>query len=472
MNKTNDNLSEWSEDGDGEWDDIDELSYMNEVNLHNKYSIPKNEFTLYDNYEIDSIIMKKIVSLSEILGNVNLNEVYHLLLKHKWKIEGICEDFFQNGCYFTKLKTNFKKIAICMVCYDDINPKQQLTVCNEHIFCKTCWKGYLISKINDGCINICCMDHKCKKKVTRDFITNNFENCPITLKYNRWFRRSFIKNTDTFNYCPNVHCSLTVCNYGTDNRINCNCGTTFCFKCLNVDHYPATCSIIGNWLSKCNKDSQNALWLMNNTKNCPKCKLSIEKNDGCNHMTCMNCKHQFCWLCKGSWKEHGSATGGFYKCNKFIEMQKKGETVDETYEQSRFLHYYSRYLTHGESKKFLEKKNFLIESMLDQQLTKEMVNSITFANNVRNSIKLILECRKTLKNSYPIGFSMEHHPQLELFEYWQEDLEKHCEKLNSLIEVKYVNKLWENRMDIANYQRITKKYHKNLCVELSNLELN
>jgi ariadne-1 len=34
------------------------------------------------------------------------------------------------------------------------------------------------------------------------------------------------------------------------------------------------------------------------------------------HMTCSQCRHEFCWLCLGTWSEHGERTGGFYNCNK------------------------------------------------------------------------------------------------------------------------------------------------------------
>lgn len=72
----------------------------------------------------------------------------------------------------------------------------------------------------------------------------------------------------------------------------------------------------------------NDMWLLANTKTCPKCKNAIQKNLGCMHMTC-RCGYQFCWLCLGDWTSHGDSTGGYYRCNVFQVQHDKGKLKDE-----------------------------------------------------------------------------------------------------------------------------------------------
>ena len=44
-------------------------------------------------------------------------------------------------------------------------------------------------------------------------------------------------------------------------------------------------------------------------KRCPACQAPIQKNGGCNHMSCP-CGHEFCWLCMGEYRAgHYSAEG-------------------------------------------------------------------------------------------------------------------------------------------------------------------
>ncbi|KAK6734918.1 hypothetical protein RB195_018236 [Necator americanus] len=41
----------------------------------------------------------------------------------------------------------------------------------------------------------------------------------------------------------------------------------------------------------------NEGWIDGNSKPCPRCRVSIEKNEGCNKMQCSKCDAVFCWLC-------------------------------------------------------------------------------------------------------------------------------------------------------------------------------
>ncbi|KAF5007540.1 hypothetical protein FDECE_6131 [Fusarium decemcellulare] len=45
------------------------------------------------------------------------------------------------------------------------------------------------------------------------------------------------------------------------------------------------------------EEEQSKATVSRTTKPCPGCGWAIEKNDGCSHMTCIKCKHQFCFEC-------------------------------------------------------------------------------------------------------------------------------------------------------------------------------
>ncbi|TMW39290.1 hypothetical protein DOY81_015630, partial [Sarcophaga bullata] len=81
-----------------------------------------------------------------------------------------------------------------------------------------------------------------------------------------------------------------------------------------VDKYRQNANLYSKWLTKCADDSETANYISANTKDCPKCHICIEKNGGCNHMQCFNCKYDFCWMCLGDWKTHGSE---YYECSRY-----------------------------------------------------------------------------------------------------------------------------------------------------------
>jgi ariadne-1 len=96
---------------------------------------------------------------------------------------------------------------------------------------------------------------------------------------------------------------------------------------MEEEHQPTHCKQVEKWNEKEKSDSENLTWIKANCKPCPKCFSNIEKNQGCMHMTCRSCKHDFCWLCCKPWKEHGEKTGGYYACNIYTELKKTDKNI-------------------------------------------------------------------------------------------------------------------------------------------------
>ncbi|KAJ1396709.1 hypothetical protein B484DRAFT_472235, partial [Ochromonadaceae sp. CCMP2298] len=142
-------------------------------------------------------------------------------------------------------------------------------------------------------------------------------------------------------------------------------------RCGEEAHDPCCCAQLAEWTLKCMNESETANWILANTRKCPECNTRIEKNQGCNHMTCRLCKHEFCWICMGGWQDHGQTTGGFYKCNRFVpkEVSVAVNAVERAKaELDRYLHYYKRYHGHDHALKFASSQRESAEArMVEQQ---------------------------------------------------------------------------------------------------------
>ena len=49
-------------------------------------------------------------------------------------------------------------------------------------------------------------------------------------------------------------------------------------------------------------DDEFGRWAARSDVNpCPKCRVPVEKDEGCQHMTCAVCHYQWCWVCGGKY---------------------------------------------------------------------------------------------------------------------------------------------------------------------------
>ena len=204
---------------------------------------------------------------------------------------------------------DIKKNNLCKVCYEEIIEDQKNLKLNSppcgHQCCKQCLFNYLKSKISEAKVeSIKCFEYKCNQILPQEFIYNHIKEDKILLKqYEKFKLRAEILKDPNKRQCPNPGCEKFL--QKSENKyVKCENGHKYCFECLRPWHGKDTCE------KSLEKDFIN--WKKNkNIKRCPRCKIYTEKNEGCNHMICSNCKFQWCWLCEGKY-EYGHYNQG--KC--------------------------------------------------------------------------------------------------------------------------------------------------------------
>lgn len=156
-----------------------------------------------------------------------------------------------------------------------------------HRFCKSCWVEYLTTKIMEEglCKSIACAAHGCDILVDDVTVMNLLTEPRVRTKYQQLITNSFVECNRLLRWCPSADCSYAVKVQYVDARpVECKCGHIFCFECGEQWHDPVQCRLLRKWIKKCDDDSETSNWIAANTKECPKCNVTIEKDGGCNHM--------------------------------------------------------------------------------------------------------------------------------------------------------------------------------------------
>ena len=350
----------------------------------------------------------------------------------------------------------------CDICMDEdgFEDSEMIGMPCGHEFCETCWYGYIHNALEKGpaCVRETCPEAGCSELITEEEVAKAAPD--LLPKFENYQLRSFVETYGMTRWCPGPGCGQVALAPGSGGvfadaggTAECTkCETCFCLKCGEEPHVPISCKDLAAWQEKCRNESETANWILANTKQCPKCHSRIEKNQGCNHMTCRSCNHHFCWICMGDWSEHGANTGGYYKCNKFDANADKNDQSDAARakrELNRYLHYYKRFHEHSQAQDFAKRSMKEVEArmvLLQEQNSSNWadVEFLTAAN------KQLVECRKVLKYSYAFAFYLEEGDKKTRFEYHQEMLERFTEHLSELSE-KPIQEM--NRTEVVNQVR-------------------
>ncbi|MCQ2819140.1 MAG: hypothetical protein MJ252_17900 [archaeon] len=252
---------------------------------------------------------------------------------------------------------------VCPICFD--TPQQIVTLKCGHSFCISCFNDYLKQEIFDAKVPILCADIGCKIEIDIDYLST-FMEPEQRKKYEKFLKRKIILETEGAVECPVADCNSYAINpnliksksgsvdkeaiaiNGTDSEksskkkkkkknepIILKCVDNFhefCSECLQAPHPGSKCvnqdkfqfNLFKKWEK--GKDVQK----------CPNCKYHIEKNEGCNHMTCIRCRYEFCWIC-GAKYNYDHFDNPFSPCYK--QMFVKHPSIWVRYKIFRILWY-------------------------------------------------------------------------------------------------------------------------------------
>ena len=199
------------------------------------------------------------------------------------------------------------KHFFCDLCIEEMTEeeKKRNEIFCGHLFCSDCYLNYFMDKINNNKVGkIMCMQHKCTYELDKDFIVSHLnEDKTLINKYQKFKLRSDLYNDPNVKFCPIKDCESYAIKEGDNKYVTCLEGHKFCFTCLKEWHGKKKCQD--------EIDIDFKKWKKNKiVKQCPNCKMWTEKNLGCNHMTCAECKYQWCWLCGGKYTEGHYQMGG------------------------------------------------------------------------------------------------------------------------------------------------------------------
>ncbi|XP_053214508.1 potential E3 ubiquitin-protein ligase ariadne-2-like [Panonychus citri] len=354
------------------------------------------------------------------------------------------------------LSSDFITCAICL------RPQSTTTFTGLsccHLYCRECWTCHIETQVALGSsISIQCMASKCHELIPEEFALECIRKNCLREKYKKFAFTEYVTSHPELRFCPGLNCNIIIrAQENKSKRVICvQCKTSFCYKCGCDYHAPTECSVIKKWLTKCADDSETANYISANTKDCPNCSICIEKNGGCNHMQCVTCKHDFCWMCLGDWKAHGSE---YYECSRYKEnpsTASESANVQAREALKKYLFYYERWDNHARSLRLEEQALTKIKDRIQREV---MSNKGTWIDwqYLLDAASLLAKCRYTLQYTYPYAYFMETGPRKQLFEYQQAQLEAEIENLSWKLERAETTDRGdlENQMDITEKRRAT-----------------
>jgi hypothetical protein len=345
-------------------------------------------------------------------------------------------------------ETDKPKALECSICFEEVGEGQftGLDAC-RHYFCNDCWKTNLTDvQIKEGhTLDITCMHMNCKSLVPAD-VVQKLVDAPVFQKYASFLSKSFVDSNSELRWCTEPGCDKAVFNPVSEGCCligKCSCGNRFCWACMQEAHPTITCDTMKNWITLVAQnatmlkagggnqtaDAKTLNWILMNTKDCPNCGVSVQKNQGCFAMTCSNCSSQWCWLCLQDWSTHSN----HFKCAKYKGFKPDDNArfvmgdMKKRKRRYKMAYFYNMYKQQDDSMKtFASKRDNL--RVLGVQLMSSISEDFdtSFIEEALNELK---DCRLALKYSFVWAFYQRKKHKRTVYEFLQGNLDMVVVKL-------------------------------------------
>ncbi|KAF8931811.1 hypothetical protein BGZ47_011686 [Haplosporangium gracile] len=162
----------------------------------------------------------------------------------------------------------------------------------DHAFCLECLARYIDTQVKAQAWPIVCPHENCQEVVSSFAVETLLGSEAL-----QWHRLAVEHAIQKKIYCPSNACGRLIDGDRNDegepvDRHCPYCNKPFCAMCHGEAHKGINCQ------QRLDKIFQN-MATDSKWKSCPSCKHMIEKESGCDHMTC-RCGNQFCYVCGGN----------------------------------------------------------------------------------------------------------------------------------------------------------------------------
>lgn len=371
--------------------------------------------------------------IQEIFPQLELSHVLILLSRFNWETEKLQQALIESyssvlnhsGLQYPDNPPRPEETTVeCPIILDEVPIAEADALGCGHWASDEAWREYLTEQLtaNRKALQTTCPVPECSEIVrlrlwSKSVDWDAFEQALI---------RDWIQTNPHVATCPTPDCPYVfwIEDCFRQSFMICYCGAEFCCACGQEPHFPVHCQTRTYWYQQLHDEKTNFTWIEKYTKPCPQCKTSIEKNQGCNHMTCTNCRTEFCWLClKKDWRHETTS------CQTVTPSLPDNAPIGVKNYRA-FSETLEHYLNHLQSEKYTRRRTPQLNEYI--VTLSSFVDSYRLTGDLQHQIRLLINIHRVIRWFYVRKFI--HGGKHNLLSYWLNKLREYVNDLQYQIE--------------------------------------